>query len=148
MWAMRRTYAALLCFVWLLGIEVLPNVHLHSHADHAHEHAADGTVITVSFEFTEHSHDGISHSHAEAHEKPAKKKKKARDILAIDRVPDLHAATGLAHRALALHEAPPVVLDAIAIDRVATDIIDIATGRETVAFVATADARGPPIRRS
>ncbi|MFN0252180.1 MAG: hypothetical protein ACKV2T_35215 [Kofleriaceae bacterium] len=143
---MRRPYAALLCFVWLLAVEVLPNVHLHSHGDHAHEHAADGTVITVSFESSTHRHDGVTHSHADAHEPARDTKKKARDILAIDHVPDLHAAAGLAHRALALHEPPPPVLDAIATVRVTSDIIDVATGRETVAFEATADARGPPIR--
>ncbi|MGE0399978.1 MAG: hypothetical protein AB7T06_24900 [Kofleriaceae bacterium] len=142
---MRRTYAALLCFVWLLGIEVLPNVHLLSHASGApHQHATDGTVITVSFESTTHSHDGVTHSHAKP-QAPKAKRKAHRDVLAIDRVPDLHAAAGLAHRAAALHEPPPVILDAIAIERIATDIIDLATGRDSVSFVATADARGPPI---
>jgi hypothetical protein len=145
---MRRTYAALLCFVWLLGIEVLPNAHLLSHADgEAHEHAANGTVITVSFDADTHSHDGVTHSHGEVAKQDAKKKR-ARDILAIDRVPDLHVASGLAHRAVALHEAPAPVVDAIAVDRVVTELVAAATGRVTIALVTTADARGPPSRQS
>ena len=143
---MRRTYAALLCFVWLLAVEVLPNVHLAAHADgHAHEHAVDGTVITVSFGDDVHSHDGVTHSHGRTAAKA--KRTASRDALAIDRVPDLHAAAGLAHRALAIHAAPPPVLDAVAVDRVETELVAPATGRATIVVVTTADARGPPSTR-
>lgn len=146
---MRRTYAALLCVLWLLGLEVLPNVHLLAHAHgHAHEHAVDGTIITVSFESAVHSHDGVTHSHDDGHAAPPAKKKKARDILAIDRVPDMHSAGGIAHRAVALHDVPPPALDAIAIDRVVTELATPSTGRASITLVTTADARGPPIRQS
>lgn len=152
MWVpMRRTYAALLCFVWLLGVEVLPSVHLASHATaSAHEHAPDGTVVTVTFDRDAEPHrhdDGTVHAGHPSDLKVStttKKKRPPIGVLAFNRVPDLHVASGLAHRALALHGAPLTLVDTIVVDRVATDIIDIARGRDTLAFVATADARGPP----
>lgn len=147
---MRRTYAALLCLVWLLGIEVLPNVHLASHASRPHEHAADGTIITVSFDA--HSHGDVVHSHA-SH--PSRDSNASRDsrtsrarsragVLALEQAPDTHAASGLTHRAAALHASPPLILDAVPVDRVEHVARYARTGRDAVAPIATRDARGPP----
>ena len=162
---MRRTYAALLCFVWLLGIEVLPNVHLAQH-DRPHTHAADGTVIVVTFDrdVEPHRHaDGTFHSHAAieasaagenaaASEKAAsieharahRDRRSRRGVLAIEHAPDTHAATGLAHHAAAIHAAVSPIVDAAPIDRVESDARYPETGRDVVALIATRDARGPP----
>ena len=147
---LRRIYAVTLGVLWLLGIEVLPNVHLATH-DHGkpHQHTASGMVVTVSFDrdsvhydrdSAPHRHDdGSVHAHA-----PKPKAKSPIGVLAFGVVPDLHVAGGLAHHAVALHAAPAPMVDAIAVDRVATDIILTTTGREALAFAGTASARGPP----
>ncbi len=134
---MRRTYAALLCFVWLLGVEVLPNLHLAGHDEKPHTHSVDGTIITVSFDAVAHSHDGVVHSHAA-------KKRTARGVLAIDVAPDSHAAQGLAHHAAALLSSPLPIVDVVRIDRVDTHDEHRETGRAAFAPSATRDARGPP----
>jgi hypothetical protein len=47
------------CVLWLLGVEVLPNLHLAHHEDD-HTHAADGTIV-ASHEH-EHEHE-LDHEH-------------------------------------------------------------------------------------
>lgn len=158
---LRRTYAALVGVLWLLGIEVLPNLHLALH-ERPHTHAADGTVVIVTFDRDAEPHrhaDGTVHSHEATSagiERSARDGRSARDagtramhrshtgVLAIDHAPDTHVAAGLAHHATALHAAPPPVIDAIAIDRIATEARSRETGRDVVAIVTTRDARGPP----
>lgn len=144
----RRYTAMLACVLWLLGVEVLPNVHLSKHDETPHTHAANGMVITVSFdrsgESGVHRHaDGSLHDdHTAA--SPAKTKKRAPIDTSITAPLDNHAATGLAHRAVALLASPLPVLAIARIDVVATDLVVIEEGRATLAVVTTADARGPP----
>jgi hypothetical protein len=52
----RRWFAATACVLWLLGVEVLPDLHLAFHADD-HTHGPDGTIV----------HVGAHHDHAAAH---------------------------------------------------------------------------------
>ena len=59
----RRAVATIMCLLWLLGVEVLPNLHLSSHDASTHEHTTAGTIVTVSFGSTAHAHDGTVHSH-------------------------------------------------------------------------------------
>ena len=154
---LRRTYAALAGVLWLLGIEVLPNLHLALH-ERPHTHAPDGTVVIVTFDRdaephrhadgTMHSHDtaGIERSARAAHSSPRHRARSG--TLAIEQAPDTHVAAGLAHHATALHAAPPPVIDAIAIDRIAIEARFGETGRAIVAVVTTRDARGPPLARA
>ena len=50
----RRAIALMTCALWLLGVEVLPNLHLAFHHDD-HTHAADGTIRGPQDEH-EHGH--------------------------------------------------------------------------------------------
>ncbi len=149
---LRRTYAALAGVLWLLGIEVLPNLHLALH-ERPHTHAPDGTVVIVTFDrdVEPHRHaDGTMHSHeaTSAGIDRSPRHRSRSGVLAIDRAPDTHVAAGLAHHATALHAAPPPIIDAIAIDRIATEARFGETGRDVVAVVTTRDARGPPLARA
>jgi hypothetical protein len=57
----RRALALLTCVLWLLGVEVLPNLHLaHHHDDHTH--AADGTIVASHEDDHGHDHDA-DHGH-------------------------------------------------------------------------------------
>lgn len=139
----RRALAALALLLWLLGVEVLPNVHLASHGDGtAHDHTPAGMIVTVSFDTAPHAHDdGVVHTHAEP---TAEDARAYPPMTSLDVPRHGHTAAGLAHRLLALHEAPPPVLAPIAVDRVATDIVHETRGRATLDVALTSSARGPP----
>jgi len=137
------------CLLWLVGIEVLPNLHLASHDDSTHTHVPSGMIVTVSFEST-HSHDGTVHSHDAADDAAERtvaeqRTHHRRDQLAIDVPLSAHAATGIAHHALALHSPPPPLLAPLPVVHLVSNLIALPAGRVHVAFVATADARGPPV---
>ena len=101
----RRAYAALAALLWLLGVEVLPNAHLAFHDDD-HTHEADGTIVATHHDDHDdhddvdgdHHHAALAHDRAEPDEPHQ---------LAIDTETPGHAAAGLAHHALALHQPPP-----------------------------------------
>ena len=144
----RRAFAAITCLLWLLGVEVLPNLHLASHDASTHEHAPSGMIVTVTFGTATHAHDGSVHSH-DAADRAAELTKataaeRSRDELAIDDPVSTHTATGLAHHATALHAPPPPLLAPLPVVRLVTNVNALPAGRVDVAFVATADARGPP----
>lgn len=158
----RRALAAVACLLWLLGVEVLPNLHLATHDDATpHVHTPGGMIVTVSFGATAHRHaDGSVHAHAEPdgdlaeHAEPTAdddEKREERDErdereaqLAFDTPPDLHVAAGLAHRALALHDPPPPELEPVAPTRHVTLAIALVEDHPGYATPRTASARGPP----
>jgi hypothetical protein len=144
----RRAVATIMCLLWLLGIEVLPNLHLASHDASTHEHTPAGTIVTVTFGTAAHAHDGTVHSH-DAADRAAELTRQAareqhRDELAIDGPVSTHVASGLAHHAVALHAPPPPLLAPLPVVQLVTNVVSLPAGRVDVAFVATADARGPP----
>jgi len=148
----RATFAVAACVLWLLGVEVLPNVHLATHeADHTHQ--ADGTIVRVSFGGT-HSHGGgVIHADHDDHDfdavdHDADHHEKRSDQLAID-VP-AHGAAGIAHRAVALHQPPPPELAPIAVDRLVWRDQLPPTDHELDRSAIQPQARGPPaaLRRS
>jgi hypothetical protein len=144
----RRVIATITCLLWLLGIEVLPNLHLASHDASTHNHTPAGMIVTVTFGTAAHAHDGSVHSH-DAADRAAELTRQAareqhRDELAIDDPVSTHVASGLAHRGLALHAPPPPLLAPLPVVQLVSNVIALPLGRVDVAFVATADARGPP----
>lgn len=144
----RRAYAALCALVWLIGIEVLPNLHLASHEASTHEHTTAGMIVTVTFGTATHAHDGSVHAH-DAADRAAELANAAargqhRDRIAIDDPVSTHVASGLAHHATALHAPPLPPLAPLPAVQLVTNVIVLPVGRACVAFVATADARGPP----
>lgn len=138
----RRWVALTACFLWLLGAEVLPNLHLAAHDDD-HTHEAGGAIVRVSLHEThEHRHgDGPSHTHAadRAHGKRG-------DRLAISEAPSGHAASGIAHHAVALHRPPPPLLEPLPVDRAAWLLAAAHDDQYTPAFALRPTARGPPAR--
>src|SRR5687768_4644764 len=58
--ARRKGFAVLACVLWLLGVEVLPALHLARHDDH-HTHAADGAIVSVARGSHRHD-DGAVHA--------------------------------------------------------------------------------------
>lgn len=144
----RRAFAMITCLLWLLGVEVLPNLHLAAHDAATHEHTAAGTIVTVTFGTAAHAHDGSVHSH-DAADRAAELTRTAarehhRNELAIDDPISAHVASGLAHHAVALHAPPPPLLAPLPVVQLVTNVVALPVGRVAVAFVATADARGPP----
>ncbi len=69
----RRAFAATAALLWLLGVEVLPNLHLATH-HHDHTHAVDGSIVRVGHAHEEfeppHAHhdDGHHHPHDGGHD--------------------------------------------------------------------------------
>lgn len=62
----RRAFAATAALLWLLGVEVLPNLHLATH-QHDHTHAVDGSIVQLghAHEASEppHAHHDVAHHH-------------------------------------------------------------------------------------
>jgi hypothetical protein len=148
----RRGFAATAILLWLLGVEVLPNLHLAGHDDD-HTHTPAGTIVVVTFDdAAPHRHaDGSVHAHAPEtsdagdagdadHDVPAPRRG---DQLAIDT--PAHAAAGIAHRALALLQAPPPATAPVEVPRVTWWIDAAPAAAPQSLFVARASARGPPV---
>lgn len=144
----RRWIAATACVLWLLGVEVLPNLHLAAHADD-HTHAAGGAIVRVSLHEThEHRHaDGRTHAHAAGeheHADGARAHRRTIDAEQYQSAPSGHAASGIAHRAIALHRPPPPLLEPLPVDRAAWPIAAARDDRFTGARAIRPTARGPP----
>ncbi|MBP9087752.1 MAG: hypothetical protein KBG15_16655 [Kofleriaceae bacterium] len=151
-----RAWAAYLAMLaWLLGLELLPNLHLWHHDAAGHKHAATGTIVTVRFgasvELTPHWHrDGEYHdpvttrSRVQAHA-PEQLHHHA-TLQAPHRNGSNHVATGLAHRATAIAAAPAMV--PIPIRCVLQDVeLALRTSTTLCALDALApSARGPPTK--
>lgn len=139
---------------WLLGLELLPNLHLWHHDPAGHNHASTGMIVTVRFgptvELTPHWHrDGGYHdpvstrSRVQAHA-PGQQHRHHAMLQAPHRDGSDHVATGLAHRATALAAAPAMV--PIPIRSVLRDVeLALRTSSTLCALDALApSARGPP----
>jgi hypothetical protein len=183
--------------LWLLGVEVLPNLHLAAHRDD-HSHTADGSIIALGrghdhehARDNDHDHEhgpggdhdhhhedddelaalGVAHEHvdleyvdpwldhaeADAGDLAIERERVATDdtterhlthrgqLVLDDELPPGHAALGIAHRALALHEPPPPELAPVAMPHVATWTYGAPNERLTSAERARPSARGPPV---
>ncbi len=64
----RRWFAATACLLWLLGVEVLPDLHLAFHADD-HTHGAEGTIVHAAAHHGGRDHDAAhaEHDHHDHH---------------------------------------------------------------------------------
>jgi hypothetical protein len=143
----RRAHAVLAAVLWLLGVEVLPNLHLASHADdHTHD-ATTGAIVRVTFAEPAHAHaDGTVHVHASLDDNgaPAKRRTNGEHAFADDDVPNGHAAAGLAHRALALSQPPPPALAPLALPPNEFALAPVVAHLDSRAL-ARPTARGPPV---
>lgn len=135
----RRALAVITALLWLLGVEALPNLHLAGHsADHTH--AQDGTIVTVSFATpSTHEHtDGSVHADHDA--------TATRTSSPLDTILDVpaHAASGIAHHAVALHQPPPPLMTPVSAP--VAETFEYATPRGILHATRTraATARGPP----
>ncbi|HWO20088.1 MAG TPA: hypothetical protein VNO30_14980 [Kofleriaceae bacterium] len=142
------------CVLWLLGVEVLPNLHLaHHHDDHTH--AADGTIVALA----DHDHDDADHDHGDAdHDHDHDHADADADHVDADADHDHddgqlaidhpsrphHQASGIAHHATALHRpaAPPLAPAAVA--RLTWQLVALADAPPRDTFTARPIARGPP----
>jgi hypothetical protein len=122
----RRTLAIFAAFLWLLGIEALPDLHLATH-HHDHTHAADGSIVADDHDEAEHEDE---HGPSQ---------------LAFDHLPHHHAASGIAHHATALHQPPPPLLAPIAAPTATTFLHAAPTTRTSIASASRPVARGPPV---
>lgn len=147
----RRAFALTALVLWLLGVEVLPGLHLATH-EGDHTHAADGTIVAHG-----HDHDDeLARLHALAHAQAgteclhagARRPAKRRGQLAIDRVPHGHAAAGIAHHATALLDPPPPITAPVWAPHAETWCHAAPTTRAPTATTARPSARGPPFVRA
>lgn len=130
----RRTIAIVACVLWLLGVEVLPALHLATHeGDHSHER--DGSIVRAG----EHRHGDTVHSHAKPREP-----ERRRPQLALDDAPSAHVAAGIAHHALALHQPASPLLAPLAVDRPTIPTIHAPRVAPRGIAIARPHARGPP----
>ena len=128
--------------LWLLGVEVLPDLHLAGHeADHTHE--PDGTIVRTTFGTHAHA-DGVVHADHIDHEIERDHHRRHGDQLAIDH--PAHGAAGIAHRALALHQPATPLLAPLPIARAMLWLEREPNERLTAADAARPAARGPPAR--
>jgi hypothetical protein len=122
-------------FLWILGIEILPNLHVALHDRlAAHTHTAGGIVFTVTYGEPVHVHaDGTVHRPAPA--RPTRDR---------DAIGNHHGDGSLAHHAAAIAPVPPPVTQPLPVDRRATFVaIAIAADLVSIDPLAAA-ARGPP----
>jgi hypothetical protein len=128
----RRTAAWVVCLVWLVGVEVLPNLHLVGHrADHSHD--ASGAMVAQE---NDHEH---GHQHASAHHDEA-----PHDFDDVDPYTPGHAAAGIAHRAVALHQPAPSLLAPLPVELASWRIVHAPSVAVSTTQLARPTARGPP----
>jgi hypothetical protein len=163
--ARQRRLAVVACLLWLLGHQVLPDLHLATHAwlaPHQHEGDAPRRVLTVTFASggratpspAAHRHGAVEHRHAVRTAVPrvAAEVVAARAEAAIGEpiepssLPDLgHGARSLAHRTIAIAApAPAVVAPVPATWHLWYERSDVADGASWRVSIAAA-ARGPPV---
>jgi hypothetical protein len=170
--ARQRRLAVVLGLLWLLGHQVLPDLHLATHAwlaPHQHEGDAPRRVLTVTFAGgarasatpAAHRHGAVEHRHAMRPPAAARSAVPApvQSSLAprpaprptIDEpgersaAPDLgHGARSLAHRTLAIAAPPPAVVAPVPTSwHLWYERVDVSAGASWRPAVAAA-ARGPP----
>lgn len=156
LWCMRgrnrRAFAVTTALLWLLGVEVLPSLHLASHRDD-HTHAADGSIVATDYDrelerlhqlaHAQRGHDHHHHHHGDAHPDHAPKPKPRRDQLAYHAASG-HAAGGIAHHATALHRPPPPDTAPVITPVAQPWRHDEPTDRIASTYEVRPSARGPP----
>ncbi|MDQ3367368.1 MAG: hypothetical protein M3680_18240 [Myxococcota bacterium] len=160
----RRTYAITAALLWLLGVEVLPNLHLATHRDD-HTHVAGGTLVVVTFDEHRHAgghgadHDDDHHHPHEHHDDPdharagaaataapaVHRDRARRAKLAIESPASGHQAAGIAHHAIALHQPPPPALAPYVVPLVSAWRHAAPPDRIDITRTARPAARGPPV---
>jgi hypothetical protein len=130
-----RRLALAACVLWLVGIELLPNLHVALH-DHlaAHRHDAGGMVVTVTYGEVAHVHaDGTIHRPGRTrptHDKSA--------------LGQLAHGDGIAHHSVAMAPVAPPITEPLPVDRHTSFLaIAIADHLSSIDPLA-ATARGPP----
>lgn len=140
----RRHLAILAALLWLLGIEVLPNLHLGTHDGH-HTHAVDGTIVVHADDDADAE---LERLHRLAHRQAGTKclhGKPRRDALAFHAPTGGHAANGIAHHATALLDPPPPITTPARTPHAETWQSLAPNARDSIAHAARPSARGPPI---
>jgi hypothetical protein len=132
-----RRFALVALLVWLIGVEVGPDLHLALHDVLApHTHAGDVTV------FAAHRHaDGSVHELA-AVPRPKRARRAAEHELALRLA---HGAHSLAHHAAALPPAPPLILAPLPVDRLPLPVVPARIDALVSCAAPLATARGPPL---
>lgn len=159
----RRAFALSVAVLWLLAVELLPNLHLaFHHDDHTHR---DGAIVAtrrplvvVSNGHThagDHDHDGAAadHQHGDrvaelearllAHEQQAPRRRRTPQ-LAFDEAPSGHTAGGIAHRDLALQQPPPPLLVPVSAPHADLWVHAVPVDRPFSVDTRRPTARGPP----
>jgi hypothetical protein len=147
----RRRLAVMACLVWLLGVEILPDLHLATHAWlPAHHHDGDAPVstelaVTVHSDATvaAHAHEGVLHRHggSPTHTRPV-----GDGVERSDRAPAPgHGQHSLAHHALALAAPAPVVVHPLPVDHVVVPVSHAVAQLVATAPAPDAAARAPPV---
>jgi hypothetical protein len=155
----RRCHAVVVLVLWLLGVEVLPGLHLAAHGDD-HTHTAQGLTILVTHADDEAGVHAPAHAHADGaihadHGGPVSpttsdhaRRNRPDDPASppvIEHVPPHHAVAGVLHHALALHRpAPPPAAPAVAICPLPSTAWWYA-GACVVTPAARPASRGPPL---
>jgi hypothetical protein len=162
----RRRIAVVTCVLWLLAVEVLPNLHLATHDDD-HTHDASGAIVRTSHrhdgELVDHDHGDDGHhrerpsraraaperAHAHAHALAPARGPRTRERLNEGPLLDIaiasHASIGIAHRALAIASPAPPCHAPVAVDRVVwCDPLPPLIALTATSF-ARPNARGPPV---
>jgi hypothetical protein len=134
----RRTAPALALIaavLWLIGVELVPNVHLALHDSLAvHAHEGDTTVFSSHVHANGSEHRVVMRAGHRVHTRSA------RDLaLQLE-----HGAHSLAHHAVALQPAPAPILVPLPIDRRPVEVVAIAIIEPSSRVVPRATARGPP----
>lgn len=146
----RARLALVACLVWLVGGEVLPDLHLALHERlGAHHHdgdpptsttTADGLTVRVHRDSIHHRHGGIAHQHATPEAAPVD-----RDAVRPGRPGTApHGAHSLAHRALAWIGPAPVLEFPLPVDRRPSVVAEDVARLVAAAALPEAAARGPP----
>jgi hypothetical protein len=126
----RRGLAMFACFLWLLGIEALPAIHLAHHDDH-HTHDASGAIV-----------DNGDHQHAA---QAADSDRRDLGQLAFDHpIEPGHQADGAAHHAVALLQ--PLVPAIPLVARKVTQLVPSQAVISIVTIGTQPSARGPPTK--
>jgi hypothetical protein len=140
----RRQIAIVAALLWLLGVEVLPGVHLGTHDQH-HTHAVDGTII-VHADAAEAELERLhQRAHRQAGTKCLHRSKPRRDQLAFHAPTGGHAANGIAHHATALLDPPPPITTPATTPEADTWQHAEPNARISIAHATRPSARGPPI---
>ncbi len=143
----RRWFAATACVLWLLGVEVLPDLHLAFHADD-HTHGHDGAIHHLAahdHDAAHAAHDHHDHDHGHGAVTPEHRWRRDRtDGPSFDHAPSVHAAAGVAHHAIALHRPPPPLLEPLPVPRAAWRLEREPEAPFHGALRARPNARGPP----